>query len=136
MRHARAVGARDYVIEHRCEFLSGTRGFAPQPVQGTVAGDRHDPSTGVIRHAVAGPGAQRFGEGLLDGVLGDGEVTRPTRECGHGRTPFAPKDAVQIGHSRRYQSPDTPSSRRSSTVVAGIIDATLMASSRSGVLIR
>ena len=86
------------VAEHRGEFLSGSCGFAAQPVQGTVARGRHDPCAGVGGHAVARPGPQSFGEGLLDGVLGDGEIAGPARERRDGRTPFAPKDAVQVGH--------------------------------------
>jgi hypothetical protein len=96
--HVHAIGAGSDVVHHGCEFLSRADGFASQPIQGPVAGNRHYPSCGVVGHAVTRPCAQRFGEGLLDGVFGDGEVTGPASECRYSRTPFAPKDAVQVGH--------------------------------------
>ncbi len=96
--HVRAVGAGPDVVDHGCEFLSRPDGFASQPIQRPVAGNRHDPSARVVGHAVARPGAQRLGEGFLDGVFGDGEVTGPAGERRDGRAPFAPKDAVQVGH--------------------------------------
>ncbi len=94
-----AVGACPDVVDHGGELLSGPDGFAAQPVEGTVARDRHHPSARIVGHPVARPGAQGFGEGFLDGVFGDGEITGPARERGDGGAPFAPKDAVQVGHS-------------------------------------
>ena len=99
MRNARAVGAGADVVDHGGQFLSRTDRLAAQSVQRAVARDRDDPSAWVVRHAVARPGPQRLGEGLLDSVLCDGEVARPPRERGDSRPPFAPKDAVQVGHS-------------------------------------
>src|SRR4051794_24908593 len=95
--HIHAVGAGPDVVDHGCEFLSWAHGFAPKSM-GTVAGNRHDPSACVVGYAVARPGAQRLGEGFLDGVFGDREVTRPAGKRRDGRAPFTPKDAVQAGH--------------------------------------
>ena len=98
MRNARAIGAGADVVHHGSELLPRPDRFAPQPVQRAIARDRHDPSAGIVRYAVAGPGAQCFGEGLLDSVLGDGQVTRPPRKRGDSGTPLTPKDTVQVGH--------------------------------------
>ena len=93
-----SVRAHD-VVDHGGKLLSGPDGFAAQPIEGAVASDRHHPSARIGGHPVARPCAQGFGEGFLDGVFGDGEVTGPARERGDGGAPFAPKDAVQVGHS-------------------------------------
>ena len=55
--HVDAIGARSDVVHHGREFLSRADGFASQPIKGAVAGNRHDPSAGVVGHAVARPGA-------------------------------------------------------------------------------
>jgi len=94
--HVHAIGAGSDIVHHGCEFLSRADGFASQPIQGPIAGNRDDPSASVVGHAVARPGAQRLGEGFLDGVFGDREVTGPAGERGDGRAPFTPKDAVQL----------------------------------------
>ncbi len=133
MRNARAVGAGANVVHHGSQLLTRPDRLAAQPVQRAIARDPHDPCTGIVRHTVAGPGAQSLGERLLDSVLGDGQVTRPARQRGNGQVPTLAEKRCP-DRPLMCQSPDTPASRRSSTVVAGIIDATLIASSRSAAL--
>src|SRR5947209_8400451 len=87
------------VVHYGGQFLSRPQRLATQPVAGPVARHGQHPTAGVVRNAVARPYPQRLGEGLLDGVFGDGEITGPPGEGGHGRTPLPPKDAVQVGHS-------------------------------------
>src|ERR1700692_1775009 len=94
------IGACPDIVHGSRQFLSGTDGFAAQPVSGTVAGHGHPPSAGTVGQTVPGPGAQRLGAGFLDGVLRDGEVAGPPRERGDGGAPLPAKDAVQVGHSR------------------------------------
>ena len=93
------LGARPDLVDHRGQFLSRAHRLATQSVAGAVARHGQHPSAGVVRHAVARPRPQRLGEGFLDGVLGDGEITRPSGQRGHGRAPLPPKDAVQVDHS-------------------------------------
>jgi hypothetical protein len=81
VRHSRAAGRNGLILaEHGGEFLSGPDRFAPQSIQRTVAGDRHDPSASVVGHAVTRPGPQCLGEGLLNGVFGDSNIARPACE--------------------------------------------------------
>jgi hypothetical protein len=51
------------------------RPLSSDPVDGTVAGGRRDPRARRRRHPARGPRPERFGERLLDGVLGEIEVT-------------------------------------------------------------
>jgi hypothetical protein len=55
--HVHAIGAGSDVVHHGCEFLSGADGFASEPIQCPVAGNRHDPARRVIGYAIAWPGA-------------------------------------------------------------------------------
>ena len=128
------IGACPDIVHDSRQFLSGTDGFAAQPVPGTVACDGHQPSAGTVGQTVAGPGAQRLGAGFLDGVLRDGEVAGPPRERGDGGAPFPAEDAVQVGHSRDATAPRHQPVAAPRTVEAGIIDASLTASSRSAAL--
>ena len=58
-----------------CDVLLAKRSLSSDPVDGTVAGGRGDPCARRRGHAARRPRPERFGERLLDGVLGEIEVT-------------------------------------------------------------
>jgi hypothetical protein len=58
-----------------CDVLLAKRPLSSDPVDGTVAGRRRDPCARRRRDAPRGPRPERFGERLLNGVLGEIEVT-------------------------------------------------------------
>jgi hypothetical protein len=57
------------------DVLLAKRSLSSDPVDGTVASGRRDPCARRRRHAASGPRPERLGERLLDGVLGEIEIT-------------------------------------------------------------
>ena len=127
MRRRSPLGAD--VVQHGGQFLSRTKGFTANAVERPVARDPHQPGAGVVGHAVPRPDIQRFYARFLDGVFGDRQIAAPARQRGDRRAPVSAEDAVQCAHLA-YR-PEIPASRRTSTVDAGIIEASFTASSRS-----
>ena len=93
------LGTRLNLVQDSRQFLSGAHSLATQSIAGAVARHGEHPSAGVVWDAVTRPCPQCLGEGFLDGVLGDGEIARPSGQRGHGRPPLPPKDAVQVDHA-------------------------------------
>jgi hypothetical protein len=77
----------------------------PEPIDRPVAGGRRDPGAGVVRHAPRRPRLEGRDEGLLDGFLGEVEVTEDADQGGHRPPLFlaeqAIDDGVRLGRSER-----------------------------------
>src|SRR5256885_12891002 len=119
--------------------LAGEGLLATDTVDGAIARGRDDPGAGVAGHAFVRPTVDRDRERVLDGVLGKLEVAEDTNEDRDCTAPFLTEDLVD---SRVRRGP--PAGQRSTTgrisiepySAAGTIDASRIASSRSGSRVR
>ena len=112
--------------------LACERPVAPDPVDGAVAGRRHDPGAGRARHAVARPALERLREGVLHRVLGEREITEDAGEDRDGTRPLLAKRRLE---RERHRSTIGLISIEPYSAV-GTSAAMRIASSRSGSVVR
>lgn len=77
-----------------------SRGGAPDPVDGTVAGGGGEPCSGVLGHAVARPGAHGERECVLGAFLGQVPVAGDADEGGHDGAPLVAERLRDRGFGR------------------------------------
>ncbi len=70
--------------------------LAPEPVDGTVAGRRRDPRTGVRRQSGLGPALRRHDERFLDRLFGDVDVAEETDQRRDRTSGLVPEDAAEL----------------------------------------
>src|SRR5439155_16768580 len=78
------------------------RALPAQPVDGPVAGRGGDPGARVGRQAGGRPPLEGHGEGVLDRLFGDVDVTEEADQGGGGPARLRPEDRRDVhGYSRR-----------------------------------
>lgn len=89
----RRVFRRQELLERLAATAKGDR--ASHHIDGAAARRRGDPAGGPRRHAVRGPAPERLGEGLLEGILRQCEVTREADEGGEDLGALAPEHRLE-----------------------------------------
>ena len=105
--------------------LRGQRPLAPDPVDGVVAGRRHQPRARIVRRPVCRPAGRGGGEGLLGGLLGKVEVAEEAGQRRQHPAPLLPEDLL-VQRSTTGRTSTAPP-----RLAAGTLAATSMAASRS-----
>ena len=110
-----------------------TARLAAQHIERLVASGGRDPAARVGRKPFLGPSTQRRGEGLLNGVFGELEVTDDPREAGHDLAGLLAKEPVD-GLRARHPACRPKNGRTSigSPMHAEVFAAQDSAPSRSG----